>query len=216
VDRNRKAPDYVNRTLRRFGLNPWGEPLYRVVWSESRWKWVGGEFHDGFRVVREYRQVPMYRSTARWILEVWKPTPVSPEQWARDEYCPISGLMKSGPYPYKGEYWGSITVEGLKKEYLEISPGIVKFFADLISKSTGVTPWEAFVAKRDAVEAEQKALSKLRRAIISDAISAFGNSSYSGAHGKSKEKTKNYLGKAMQMPGFGQMQPHLIDPTKPH
>jgi len=216
MDRNRKAPDYVNAALRRFGLNPWGEPLYRVAWSESRYKIVGGEFHDGFRVVREYRQVPMYRAVARWVLESWKPTPVSPSQWERDELDPISGLLKSGPYPYRGEYWGNIVIQQPNGDYLELSPGLVRYFATLIDRSREITPWESFLANRDAVEEREKALSKLRRDIISDAISAFGASSYSGALGKSKEKTKNYLGAPMRMPRFGQVAPHLIDPTKLH
>lgn len=216
MDRNRKAPEYVNQALRRFGLNPWGEPIYRVVWSESRSKIVGGLFHDGFRQITEYRHVPMYRSLARWVLEVWKETPVSPEQWQRDELCPFSGLLRSGPYPYKGEYWGNVVIQKPNGDYLELSPGLVNYFATLIDKSRSVTPWESYIANREALEQKKKAASKLVRAMISDAMSAFGNAAYASAHGKSKEKTKNYLGPALRMPNFGQIQPHLIDPKKIH
>src|SRR6185312_9009970 len=135
MDRNRKAPEYVNQALRRFGLNPWGEPIYRVVWSEARHKTVGGEFHDGFRVVREYRYVPMYRNLARWVLEVWKDTPISPAQWEAAEHDPISGLLRSGPYPYRGEYWGNIVIQRANGDFLELSPGLVNYFATLIDKS---------------------------------------------------------------------------------
>jgi hypothetical protein len=216
MDRNRKPPEYIARSLRRFGLNPWGEPIYRIVWSESRWKTVGGLFHDGFRQVAEYRQVPMYRSIARWILEVWKETPCSPALWYIDELDSISGLLRSGPYPYRGEYWGNIVIQKPNGDYLELSPGLAQYFAMLIDKSRNATPWESYLANRDAMEAKKKATSKLIRAMVGDCISAFGPASHAGRYGKSKEKTRNYLGPEMRMPKFGQFHPHLIDPKKIH
>lgn len=214
MDRNRKAPEYVNQALRRFGLNPWNEPIYRVVWAEARSKIVGGLFHDGFRQIAEYRHVPMYRSVARWVLEAWKETPCSPAQWERSERDHVSGLLRSGPYPYRGEYWGNIVIQKPNGDYLELSPGLVNYFATLIQKSRDVTPWESYLANREHAEAEKREASKRVRQIVSDAISAFGNAAYSSALIKSKEKTKSYLGPAMRMPNFGQMQPHLIDPKK--
>lgn len=214
MDRNRKAPEYVARALARFGRNPWGAPIFRVVWSEAEHKTVGGEFHDGFRVVREYRYVPKYRATARWVLEMWKPTPVSPKRWECDEYDHLSGLMKSGPYPYRGEYWAVMVLQGPKGEYVPLSPGLVQFVAGLISRSQSVTAWESFVAMRAEEERKQRETSARNRAIISDAISAFGNAAHSSHYGKSKEKTRRFLGEPTRMAPFGQLQPHLIDPRK--
>jgi hypothetical protein len=61
------------------GLNPQGWPLYRVVWSETRYYLLGGEWGDNGRV--EYRWAPYYAGRKEWVLEKW----LSAEEYAGSE-----------------------------------------------------------------------------------------------------------------------------------
>lgn len=90
--------------MKRFGENPYSEPLYRVVFSDSRTDLIGGKWPDG---VCEYREVRRYPDIHAWILEKW----MSPEEYAgkREAYEAQqldreSGLYTCGPYPSRGEY----------------------------------------------------------------------------------------------------------------
>lgn len=90
--------------LSHFGKNPYGEPIFRVVWSDSR-KYMLGGLWDG--VTSEYRWVPKYPDFHGWVLERW----LSPGEYAgsRQQYDlqqrdDESGLLTCGPYPDRGEY----------------------------------------------------------------------------------------------------------------
>jgi hypothetical protein len=61
------------------GKNPRGWPLYRVIWSESRFYLLGGEWGDTGNV--EYRWAPYYAGRKEWVLEKW----LSPEEYAGSE-----------------------------------------------------------------------------------------------------------------------------------
>lgn len=92
------------------GLNPQGWPLYRVIWSESRYYLLGGEWGDNGRV--EYRWSPYYAGRKEWVLEKW----LSPEEYSGSEVdwnsstlnyelCQRGILVYTmGPYPRLGWY----------------------------------------------------------------------------------------------------------------
>ena len=88
-----------------YGENLFGQPIYRLVYSDSRTDLVGGKWPDGNC---EYREVPRYPAIkGQWIMEKW----VSAEDYAgpREAYemqqLDIeSGLYTCGPYPHRGEY----------------------------------------------------------------------------------------------------------------
>src|ERR1700761_2477938 len=99
-------PSHYPLSMARYGLNPHGESLYRVVFAPSVKKIVGGEFADGFK---GYRVRPAYRQLGQvWILERW----LSPmrltgmtEQKYNEQYAdPYTGLISTGPYPQRGSY----------------------------------------------------------------------------------------------------------------
>ena len=85
----------------RFGKNPFGENLYRIVLASSRRHLVGGLWPDGDT---GYHWVPKYRSVkAAWILERWRWEMLSKLQW--DALVdPVSGWPLFGPYPARGDY----------------------------------------------------------------------------------------------------------------
>jgi hypothetical protein len=91
--------------MERFGVNPLGAPLYRIVFSDSRTDLLGGKWPDGNCEYREVLRYPGIRG--QWIMERW----MSPEDYAgtrevyeRSQFDPDSGLLTCGPYPRRGEY----------------------------------------------------------------------------------------------------------------
>jgi len=86
----------------RYGLNPYGEPLYRIVFTQSRRHLVGGAWAGEGNT---YHWVPKYRQiTAPWILERWRPEVVSRKKWETEMVDPVSGWPLLGPYPSRGDY----------------------------------------------------------------------------------------------------------------
>lgn len=62
-----------------YGKNPRGWPLYRIIWSESRYYLLGGQWGDTGSI--EYRWAPYYAGRKEWVLEKW----LSPEEYAGSE-----------------------------------------------------------------------------------------------------------------------------------
>lgn len=97
------------------GLNPHGQPLFRVVRGGDRLTWIGGAWRDYdkhgnfLREVVEMREVPKYpEALERYVFEAWMP----PENYGtelewRENYTKIIAAQfveELGPYPRHGEY----------------------------------------------------------------------------------------------------------------
>jgi hypothetical protein len=101
------TPSQWPMDMARFGKNPEGGNLYRVVFAPSVKKLVFGEFSDGY-VGAKVR--PMYRELGNtWILEKWlsgfEDTKLTPAEYERyGPRDPQSNMLINGPYPYKGTY----------------------------------------------------------------------------------------------------------------
>lgn len=98
-----EAPAFQTEGLKKFGVNQYGQPNFRVVYAPSRTRIIGGFWAD--RNVSEYRRVPKYGVSPRWVLERYRPASMYglPEQWNRDYLTP-DGYYSIGPYPSHGEY----------------------------------------------------------------------------------------------------------------
>lgn len=97
------APSPHSAGLAKFGRNPYGEPNFRVIWAPSRTRIIGGFWEDIAH--HEYRRVPKYGLSPRWILERWRPAGMygTPEAWDR-QYVTPDGFYAVGPFPVHGEY----------------------------------------------------------------------------------------------------------------
>ena len=86
-------------SLERFGKNPYGDHLYRIVFAPSRRSIVFGEWPDG---ANEARLIPTYSELGNvWVLERW----LSAAEFARcDRATWDATLSILGPYPERGEY----------------------------------------------------------------------------------------------------------------
>lgn len=87
----RTTPKFAEIALSVFGNNPYGEPHYRLIWSERKQIYFGGE------VAEEY----LYLPHPCWVLEVW----VDPIKDAGREidWNEMQEFFM-GPYPRHGTY----------------------------------------------------------------------------------------------------------------
>lgn len=206
MDRNRKPPQWVNDLLRRFGRNPWGEPIYRVVWAETQSQLVGARWPDG---KSEYRMIPKYPGVQRWILEKWLSTEklgASRVLWAAQNTDAESGLVQ--PFPWKGDYECALVLELPKsKTFMPLSPGFMDHVCRMIERSNSFTVGERMAAHKAAEEKKDKEVKNVRRDIVDNAMSAFAGqqASFSGQQHRGGFKSKVFKN-PVPYTGFGQRQ----------
>lgn len=99
----RECPAWFQSALTRIGgVNQYGQPLFKLVWSTEPRMTVGGRFKDGYV---GYRQARSVAGKQCWCLMVWEPRELmgSPERWEFD-YRNEDGLLDCGGYPKYGRY----------------------------------------------------------------------------------------------------------------
>lgn len=113
-------PFIVERINALGGMNPFGQPNFRVIWGGNRYHLVGGAFKKPLYIktgiigepdravvttVNEMRSLPKYH-ISRWHLERWRGPEWygSPEQWYQETFDPESNMMTQGPFPTLGDY----------------------------------------------------------------------------------------------------------------
>jgi len=151
-------PDWVQPLLLRIGgSNPYGQPNYRIIWSEDRME---------FRYDEQKRKYGDGRD--RWILEKW----VAPQEYgSREDWeaCiePVTHLPILGPYPENGDYEHSFTFEitvnpGEEPAFMPLAENIVEVLVKAIEAGKlNHTAWarKAAIQKRlDDAKAEQQRL----------------------------------------------------------
>ena len=100
------TPTLYPMPMSRYGLNPYGENLYRLVYAPSVKKMVGGKFADGYI---GYRARPAYRHIGpHWVIEKWISaidlTRMTEMQYRSAYVDRETGLFPTGPYPSRGVY----------------------------------------------------------------------------------------------------------------
>lgn len=151
------APPNMTEGLKKFGVNRYGEPNFRVVWAPSRTRIIGGFWQD--KGVHEYRRTSKYGLTPRWILERWRPASMygTPELWDRENVTP-DGFYAVGPFPSHGEY-ESCEVFQAKDEngraikgwagFVPLEPGLVELTARAVWMGRINTYSDIRIALRD-------------------------------------------------------------------
>lgn len=153
--------------MKRFGDNPYGEALFRVVFSDSRTDLIGGKWPDGICDYREARRYPFIHA---WVLEKWQ----SPEEYAgtreyyeRQQLDAPSGLFTCGPYPARGEYAYCYTFPFQPEDSMVVNA------VTAIKLSGYITPGEQKQAIMGQYEKAQKAQDAQISDIVDDAIGGF-------------------------------------------
>ena len=151
--------------MQRFGLNSFGENLYRIVLASSRRNLVFGRWNGTgtgrAKWVQTYPQIGN-----EWILEKWLDAFTfagPPSAW--DDIL--------GPYPTRGEYQmcGNTSFE---PEHTNVEKLI-----SLITAGDRHSWAEKLAACRKQAENLEREKSELRKAIILDALPAFGHAPFS-------------------------------------
>lgn len=186
----------------RGGLNPFGGPLYRLVWSNDRLCWRHGEWNDNdehgilIRTVVEARQVPKYAFLKnRWIVEAWRPAESygTPEEWQREMTEWKRGVTCSilGEYPSRGDYelLDAVEIVGqcecgkevkkpcptCKKQtnYLEPSESYLESVLGLAARAKTRTRMDAGIRARDLDEKTRQKMTDLYYHRLKDEMRAF-------------------------------------------
>lgn len=100
----RECPEWFQEELTRIGgTNPYGEPIFRLWWSQEPRQVIGGRWANGFE---GYKQVPAGGGVQCWTLWVWEPRELqgSPEMWEVMNRDPETGYLQIGGYPKYGKY----------------------------------------------------------------------------------------------------------------
>jgi hypothetical protein len=158
----------------RFGSNPYGQPLYRIVFAPSRRYLVVGEWPDGSNCAN---WVPKYKAVGNnWIMERWR---------SATEYHPPgkanwdATMLSLGPWPERGEYEHCHTFEAcapsdanLEKLVMWIEAGMSRPFSETLQ-------WH-----RDDEDRQRKDKETRATDIIRNALPAWGCRPFAGAHGR--------------------------------
>ncbi len=100
----REAPAWFNDELERIGgTSRYGDPIFKLVWSEDVRQIIGGRFADGFV---GYRNARMMGKDPCWVLMLWEAPEVfgDPDIWDLDYRDAESGLLDCGSFPKDGRY----------------------------------------------------------------------------------------------------------------
>jgi hypothetical protein len=180
-----ETPEWVKaRLLKVGGKNRYGEPNYRVVWSNSRLETIGGEWDDyseggiWLRTVIETRRAPKYWThPERWIVERWLPPEEygSPESWRQQttEFIRGRAVEQLGPYPERGDYELAFVLEDEKTDLVPLTEAIVEGVMRRIETSRNFSSAQRKAALFRREEEMQQAVQKENEDIVADAMLPF-------------------------------------------
>jgi hypothetical protein len=228
--RNTCPPEFQERVTQAGGVNRYGEPNFKIVWSETETMRAGGEWsHDGFI---GYRDVPKYRGPGCWVILQWNAPELygTPESYYVQNYDESSGLQTLGEFPYRGRYeilYALVHKERkgneLIIERMPLNNFLLTTVLPIVMNSRGVSyerkklAHEELKAKQD--EAELNQIEAARR----DAAMAFGGNAFSSRTGcrtplldKKIKQIENRMAYAMaQMKSAGKGLSVRLNPATP-
>lgn len=162
------SPRYAPRILQQFGKNCWGEAMYRLVWSPSRYQLVGGHWSHLGKCA--YIPCPLYTSDGRWVLEKWQPCSIAPDEW-NTRYAVEEGYLAIGPYPVYGEYYECFwfTMGGGLDGFIPMEPSMLMTAAMLVDMGKHTTYTDNRIAARDRMKDKDRAWEQMIDAEWDDA-----------------------------------------------
>jgi len=98
---------YQARITKKFGVNRFGEPNYKIVWNQSQFIRMGNVWRDSRGNEQAgYKDTYQGDGTACWMIMRWLPPEHygSPNTFYRETYDGLSRKYFMGEYPWKGRY----------------------------------------------------------------------------------------------------------------
>ena len=160
--------------MSRYGQNPYGENLYRIVFADSRRRIVIDD--DGHSHL-----LPKYpEAQGLWLLERWIPV----ERYAGmdSETWNLTLARRLGPYPERGEY------ESAHPFVVSVDDSNIEKLVQWVEASMQAGNQEKADALRQDLEREQKAKDAKLHDFLDDAYPAFGAAPRVGAGPNSGRK----------------------------
>ena len=167
--------------MARYGLNPWGDNLYRIVLSSTRKNYV-----VGIDWIQKYKSEPWQYVLEKWI-SVEQFAGCDSETWAR-EYSIL------GPYPSRGEYELCYIFDTMTPDNASIDKLIA-----WIEMGKRNSPAEIAQAIKDEQEREAKTKSGTIRDRIANMLPAFGTGCIAGRGGIRGTKTSQLQKSAQEV-----------------
>lgn len=176
--------------LAKFGRTPYGQPLFRVVWSETRMEQV--LLHTG-----EYGWQMRYLGDPCWILEKWLAPSYSREEWYRlfsvQVSDPVSNQLWAkcylGPYLEHGDYHACYRLERYGKP-MPLTLAIIEYYARLIEAGREATEAQRRYAIEQRHARERRDWENRFDAIFDDAQPAFGVQAIMSGYGAKTTRVK--------------------------
>lgn len=179
-----EPPPEISRILRiGGGLNPYGEPNYRLIWGQSRLDWIGGKWEDRdeegnlLREAYEVRRVPKY-SVDRWIIERWVPAETygDPALWEMQTFETVDGqiIPALGPYPARGDYEAVFTLEDNAGNFVQITPMIARAFVACLETSREERPISRAERRSRAEEKANREYESYADSVLNDGSTITG------------------------------------------
>ena len=141
---SKQAPSWCADILRKYGQNPYGENIFRVVYLPSRSYKVGGYWETTQEFT--YKRVPKYGvNEHKWVLEKWLPASTygSPEWWDFQTGT-NEGFLGCGPFPIYGDY-ECVTIFSTGRGdsgYVPLNAGMLDLQARLVYAGHGQSNYE--------------------------------------------------------------------------
>lgn len=142
----------ANEVLKQYGSTILGWPKYRLVWAQSRFRYLAGEFR------------PLYRNLVGWVLEEWRPPQEygSPVEW--ESKRTDQGESHLGPFPYDGDYEQCDGIDLLP----DITEHQIQFLGKVVSQCANETPEQRKARWKAEEEQKQKEFERILGDIIHD------------------------------------------------
>jgi hypothetical protein len=178
------------------GTNPYGQPMFRLVWGGTATRVAYGQTDTGRKGQHEYLR---YHGIPAYFLEFWNPPEKygTPEAWYRNSWDAVSGMHIAGDYPFLGDY--ERVAQFYSKERIngkmEIVPIQVTFQAldDLVAlvfKAREISIVERQRQLQAEVEAEKANSARIAHDAYTNATPAWGGAASSKESNREAQVSK--------------------------
>ena len=177
------CPSFFPPQMRKYGLNDFGEPEYRVIWSDSRIRTIYAE--DGAHHVLHYVLNPDI--AASWVLERWISGATfggRPEDWGKNPQN-----LTNGDFPARGE-WEFVACFSMTPSSTAVETVINLSQRGRRRMAGNASENDVFI-KDEANRAEQERVTQLRDSLQSRMI-PWAAQPVAGAHFSKGTKTQDF------------------------
>lgn len=187
---DRPTPPWVAQMLRKFGTNRYGQPNFRIVWSE-------GVMEQVLLYTGEYGWQQRYPGDPCWMLEKWLPTSYSREQWYETFAVQVSDPISSelwtksylGPYLEFGDYHACYRMER-NGEPMPLTMAIIEYYCRLIEHGKEYSILENVEAQRAIRAREKRDWERKCDDVFDDSQPAFGVGAVMTGYGAKTSRVK--------------------------